>query len=52
MLDHSSPARLPILDNLADKVLAYIQATGEGGQVKVKFSSPWLEPVEVAIELK
>lgn len=34
------------------RLLAYIQATGEGGQVKVRFSAPWLEPVEVTIELK
>lgn len=34
------------------RLLAYIQATGEGGQVKLRFSSPWLKPAEMTIELK
>ncbi len=32
------------------KLLAYIQANGQGGQIKVKFSSPWLKEVECIIE--
>jgi hypothetical protein len=31
------------------KLLAYIQATGEPGKATVRFSSPWLVPVEVNI---
>lgn len=34
------------------RLLAYIQATGKTGQVKVRFSSPWLKPVEMTIEVK
>lgn len=34
------------------RVLAYIQATGQVGQVKITFSSPWLKPVEMEIEIK
>jgi hypothetical protein len=30
-------------------LLAYIQATGEGGPIKVKFTSPWLKAAEVTI---
>jgi hypothetical protein len=34
------------------KILSYIQATGKAGQVKVRFSSPWLKAVETTIEVK
>lgn len=34
------------------KILSYIQATGKAGQVKVRFSSPWLKAVETIIEVK
>lgn len=34
------------------RILAYIQATGEEGQVKVRFTSPWLKPVETTIDVK
>lgn len=34
------------------RLLVYIQGTGKDGQVQVRFSSPWLKPVEMTIELK
>ena len=34
------------------KILAYIQATGESGPIKVRFSSPWLESTECTITAK
>ena len=34
------------------KMIAYIQATGEVGDVEVKFSSPWLENSECTIKIK
>jgi hypothetical protein len=34
------------------KLLAYIQATGEPGEATIRFSSPWLAPVEVKIAAK
>lgn len=34
------------------RILAYIQATGDTGQVKVRFTSPWLKSVETTIEVK
>ncbi|MCX6309212.1 MAG: DUF4982 domain-containing protein [Bacteroidia bacterium] len=34
------------------KLLAYIQATGEVGEVKVKFSTPLLKSVELTIDVK
>ena len=34
------------------KILAYIQSTGENGNIKVRFSSPWLKPVELDINSK
>ena len=34
------------------KILAYIQATGKAGLVTVKFTSPWLEPIETTLEVK
>lgn len=33
-------------------ILAYIQATGTEGQVRVRFTSPWLKPVETVINVK
>ncbi|MDR0394291.1 MAG: DUF4982 domain-containing protein [Tannerella sp.] len=34
------------------RILAYIQATGETGNVKVDFTSPWLKGAEVEISVK
>lgn len=34
------------------KILSYIQATGETGQIKVRFTSPWLKSVETTIDVK
>jgi len=31
------------------RMLAYIQATGETGEIEVKFSAPWLESVEIKL---
>lgn len=31
------------------RILAYIQSTGEKGEIKVRFTSPWLKPVETSI---
>jgi hypothetical protein len=31
-------------------LLAYIQATGEEGKIRIRFSSPWLKPVETTIQ--
>lgn len=33
-------------------ILAYIQATGEQGEVKVQFTSPWLKSAEETIQVK
>lgn len=33
-------------------ILAYIQATGEQGEIKVQFTSPWLKSVEETIRVK
>lgn len=33
-------------------ILAYIEATGETGTVTVKFTSPWIKPVETTITVK
>ena len=33
-------------------ILAYIEATGTAGTVTVKFTSPWLKPVETTITVK
>lgn len=33
-------------------ILAYIQSTGEGGDIQVRFSSPWLKSAEVTINAK
>lgn len=32
-------------------ILTYLQATGEAGQIKLRFTSPWLKPVEATIEV-
>lgn len=34
------------------KILAYIQSTGQKGEIKVRFTSPWLKPTEVVIPVK
>ena len=33
-------------------ILAYIQSTGEAGEVKIQFTSPWLKSVETSINVK
>lgn len=33
-------------------ILAYLQATGEAGQIKLRFTSPWLKPVEATIDVR
>ena len=33
-------------------LLVYLEATGEAGNAKVRFTSPWLEPAEVSINTK
>lgn len=30
-------------------ILAYIEATGEPGEIKISFTSPWLDPVEITL---
>ncbi|QNL47987.1 glycoside hydrolase family 2 protein [Olivibacter sp. SDN3] len=34
------------------RLLAYVQPTGEQGEVQIEFSSPWLKPVTVKLEVK
>jgi hypothetical protein len=34
------------------KILAYIQATGKTGTINVEFTSPWLKPMSVTLEVK
>lgn len=34
------------------RLLAYVKALGKEGQIKVKFSSPWLQPTETIIDIK
>ncbi len=34
------------------KIVVYIQAKGEAGKAKIRFSSPWLKAVETEIELE
>ncbi|WP_111307621.1 sugar-binding domain-containing protein [Confluentibacter sediminis] len=34
------------------KISAYIQATGKTGLVTIKFTSPWLKPIETTLEVK
>jgi beta-galactosidase len=31
------------------RILAYVQATGEQGEIKIGFTSPWLEPAEFTL---
>ena len=33
-------------------ILTYLQATGEAGQIKLRFTSPWLKPVEATIDVQ
>lgn len=33
-------------------LLAYIRSTGEAGEIKVRFTSPWLKSIETTIEVK
>lgn len=32
------------------RILAYVQATGEAGEIKVSFTSPWLESAEITVK--
>jgi hypothetical protein len=32
------------------RILAYVQATGEAGDINVSFTSPWLEPAEITLK--
>ena len=34
------------------KISAYLQATGKTGLVTVKFTSPWLKPIETTLEVE
>jgi hypothetical protein len=34
------------------RLLAYIQATGDEGEIRIQFSSPWLKPLETVIRAK
>ena len=34
------------------RILAYIQSTGESGEIKIRFTSPWLQPAETNILIK
>lgn len=34
------------------RILAYLQATGEAGELKVQFISPWLEATEITIQVR
>lgn len=34
------------------RILAYIQATGEQGEINIGFTSPWLEPAEIMVNAK
>lgn len=34
------------------RILAYLQASGTEGQIKVRFTSPWLKPIETTINIK
>lgn len=31
------------------RILAYVQATGEQGEIKIGFTSPWLKPAEITL---
>lgn len=34
------------------RILAYIQSTGQEGEIKIRFTSPWLKPVETNIVVR
>ena len=34
------------------RILAYLQATGTEGEAKIRFTSPWLKPVEITLDIK
>ncbi|MDR1369744.1 MAG: DUF4982 domain-containing protein [Dysgonamonadaceae bacterium] len=34
------------------KILAYVQATGETGKIKLRFTSPWLKPAGITIDIE
>ncbi len=34
------------------RLLAYIQAAGEEGEIRVRFTAPWLKPAEATIQVK
>lgn len=34
------------------RLLTYIQSTGKDGEIRIRFTSPWLKPVETSISLK
>lgn len=34
------------------KIVAYLQTTGQEGEVKVQFSAPWLKPAEITLNVK
>lgn len=34
------------------KILAYIQSTGEAGELNIRFSAPWLKSTEIKIEVR
>lgn len=34
------------------RILAYVQATGEAGDIKVSFTSPWLESAEITLNVE
>lgn len=42
----------PVQRCLHGRLLAYIQAKGKTGEIKVRFSSPWLKPTELDIQVK
>jgi hypothetical protein len=31
------------------RIMAYVQATGEDGDIKISFTSPWLESTEIIL---
>jgi hypothetical protein len=34
------------------RILAYVQATGQQGEIKIDFTSPWLKLVEITLNAK
>ncbi|HHU97549.1 MAG TPA: glycoside hydrolase family 2 protein [Petrimonas sp.] len=34
------------------RILAYVEATGEEGEIEVEFTAPWLKPVSVSLKAK